>query len=188
VFNPFASGQFGIAGLNLYGGVLLAIMGTLGYCKLKKMPILETFDYFAPTLALGIGITRIGCFLNGCCFGTPCDLPWGISFPAGSIPSYVYGSAHLHPAQLYSSLYGLALFLILHIILKKRHFAGQIVALLFMGESLFRFAIEYVRYYEEAMYLPIFGLNPTFNQFVSIALFLAGAGIYIVQFKRTRAV
>ena len=61
-------------------------------------------------MALGIGITRIGCFLNGCCFGTPTDQPWGVAFPKGSIPWHIFGDTHLHPSQLYSSLYGLGLF------------------------------------------------------------------------------
>jgi phosphatidylglycerol:prolipoprotein diacylglycerol transferase len=173
-FNPFASDQFGIAGLNMYGGVVVAIIGTYFYCRWKKMSVLEVFDYFAPTLGLGLVFARIGCFLNGCCFGTPTDLPWGISFPPGSIPYAVYFDAPLHPAQLYSSLYGLILFVFLHYKMKRKRFTGQLVALLFMSEAVFRFVIEFVRYYENAMYLPLDGLRPTFNQLVSLALLLTG--------------
>ncbi len=183
-FNPFGEGQFGIAGLNLYGGVVLALIGTYIYCRWKKMPVLEAFDYFAPTLALGIGITRIGCFLNGCCFGTPTDLPWGIQFPPGSIPTFVFGDAHLHPAQIYSSMYGFGLFLFLHWLMKRRAFLGQLAAVTMMAEAVFRFAIEYVRYYEDAMYFDFMGYRPTFNQFVSVALLLLGLGIYLVQRRR----
>ena len=186
-FNPFGTNEFGIAGLNLYGGILLAIAGAYIYCRVKKYSVLEMFDYFAPTLGLGLLFTRIGCFLNGCCFGTPSDLPWAVSFPVGSIPYYVYGNAHLHPAQLYSSLYGLLLFVGLHLLLKRRKFVGQMVAVLFMVEAVFRFAIEYVRYYEDAMYFSIFGLTPTFNQLVSVSLFVLGAGIYIYQMNRSKS-
>ena len=185
VFNPFHSGQFGIAGLNLYGGVLLAIGGTIAYCRWKKLSILDIFDYFSPTLGLGLAITRIGCFLNGCCFGTPCDLPWAIRFPEGSIPWYVFGNQPLHPAQLYSSLYGLLLFLWLHYLLKRRSFTGQIIAVLFIAEAIFRFAIEYVRYYEEAMVFTLGSLQPTYNQVVSLFLFLLGLGIYLYQRRQT---
>lgn len=184
--NPFGGNQFGIAGLNLYGGVLLAIFGTVAYCKWKKLSLLDVFDYFAPTLALGIGITRIGCFLNGCCFGTPTDLPWGVSFPAGSIPSYIFGDAHLHPAQIYSSLYGLLLFVILHFMLKKRKFIGEVVSILFMSEALFRYLIEFVRYYEDAMYINILGMHPTYNHLISISLFTTGLVIYFYNKKRNR--
>jgi phosphatidylglycerol:prolipoprotein diacylglycerol transferase len=183
-FNPFAGGQFGIAGLNLYGGVLGAILAIIVYCRIKKMSILEVFDFFAPTLGLGLAITRIGCFFNGCCFGTLTDLPWGVSFPPGSIPYYIFKDAHLHPSQIYSSLYGLLLFILLHNMMKRKKFTGQLVAILFMVEAVFRYAIEYVRYYESEMHVSIFGMNPTYNHLVSIGLFILGAGIYIVQSRR----
>jgi len=186
-FNPFASDNYGIAGLNMYGGVLLATIGVVGYCWFRKLPILDTLDYFAPTVGIGLGITRVGCFLNGCCFGTPTDLPWGVEFPAGSIPSYVFPNQYIHPAQLYSSLYGIGLFVLLHFMMKRKQFAGQLLALLFMIEAVFRFAIEYVRYYENAMYFQVFGLRPTWNQVVSITLFAVGLTIYIVQSRRGKA-
>lgn len=177
-FNPFANDSYGIAGLNLYGGVILAVVGSFLYCRLSKLSVLDTFDYFAPTIGLGLGLTRIGCFLNGCCFGTPTDLPWGVQFPEGSIPSYIFGQAHLHPAQLYSSLYGLGMFVTLHFILKKRQFVGQVVGIMFMVEAVFRYAIESVRYYEEAMHIDLFGMHPTYNHLMSISIFLLGLGIY----------
>jgi phosphatidylglycerol:prolipoprotein diacylglycerol transferase len=184
VFNPFASASFGIAGMNLYGGVLLAIAGTFVYCRVKGLSVLEVFDYFAPTLGLGIFFTRIGCFLNGCCFGTPCDLPWAVEFPAGSIPFSVFGSQHLHPSQLYSSLYGLLLFFVLGYLMPRRRFIGQAVAVLFMVEAFFRFVIEDVRYYENAMTFSLFGSEVTYNQVISLGLFLLGLGIYFAQRSR----
>jgi phosphatidylglycerol:prolipoprotein diacylglycerol transferase len=182
--NPFAGGNFGIAGLNLYGGVIVAIVGTFIYCRLKKLSLLEVFDYFSPTLGLGLAFTRVGCFLNGCCFGTPTDLPWGVSFPTGSIPYYIFGEVALHPSQLYSALYGLGLFVLLHFMMKKKKFTGQLVAILFMVEAVFRYIIEYVRYYEDAMYFEVFGMNPTYNHLISISLFLLGLIIYIIQSKK----
>lgn len=183
-FNPFSGDQFGIAGLNLYGGVILALIGIWVYCRLKNISILEVFDFFSPTLGLGLAVTRLGCFLNGCCFGTPTDLPWGVSFPERSIPSYVFGDTHLHPAQIYSSLYGLGIFVLLHFMMKGRKFAGQLIAILFMVEALFRYAIEYVRYYEPEMHFSFLGMNPTYNHVISIGLFLTGAIIYVTQMKK----
>lgn len=184
-FNPFGSDRFGIAGLNMYGGVVIAVIGTILFCRWKKISALEVFDYFSPTLGLGLALARIGCFLNGCCFGTPTDLPWGVSFPPDSIPYSVYLDAQLHPSQLYSSLYGLVLFLFLHFMMKRKQFTGQLVALLFMIEAVFRFAIEYVRFYEDEMYFHLDGLQPTYNQVISLLLFLLGLGIYILQKQRT---
>ncbi len=183
-FNPFATGQFGIAGLNLYGGVVVAIVGSFIYARLRGMSVLDVFDYFAPTLGLGLAFTRVGCFLNGCCFGTPTDLPWGVSFPQGSLPYYIYGTDHLHPSQLYSSLYGLLLLLILHWLLVNRKFLGQVVAVLFMVEAAFRYIIEYVRYYEAEMHFELAGMEPTYNQVISISLFVLGVIIYVYQKRR----
>jgi len=185
--NPFSGDHYGIAGLNLYGGVILAVLGSFLYCKLKRLSILETFDYFAPTIGIGLAITRIGCFLNGCCFGTPTDLPWGVVFPEGSMPSYVFGLVHLHPSQLYSSAYGLVLFVFLNWLMKRKRFDGQLIAILFMVEAIFRYAIEYVRFYEDAMHFAILGMNPTYNQAMSISLFLLGLVIYLVARRKPLA-
>ena len=182
--NPFQSGHYGIAGLNLYGGIIGAVILSFIYMKTKSMDILGTFDLLAPTVGLGLIFTRIGCFLNGCCFGTPTDFPWGVVFPEGSIPDHVFGQVHIHPAQLYSSLYGLLLFLYLHWRLKQKTFPGQVLALLFMVEAVFRYAIEYVRYYEDAMHVHMFDMNPTYNQLISISLFILGIVLYTVQKHR----
>jgi phosphatidylglycerol:prolipoprotein diacylglycerol transferase len=176
--NPFHGGNFGIAGLNLYGGVLLALVVVWIYLWLKKLPWLAVFDMLAPTVGLGIGIGRIGCFLNGCCFGTPTNLPWGITFPKGSIPDSVFPQQAIHPAQLYSSLYGFLLFIGLHYILKRKRFDGQVIAIYLMVEAVFRFSIEYVRYYESAMHFSFLGLEPTWNQVASLLLFAMGLIVY----------
>jgi len=186
IFNPFQSGRFGIAGLNLYGGVLAAIGGSWLYCRWRNLPVLNIFDYFAPTLGLGIGISRIGCFLNGCCFGTPTDLPWGVSFPIGSIPFMVYGVQPLHPAQLYSSAYGFLLFITMHFLLRRRRYVGQLVAITFVAEAILRFVIEYVRYYEEEMVFSFLGMQPTYNQVVSVLLVAAGIAVHLLNRRKGR--
>ncbi len=178
IINPFGNEQFGLAGLNLYGGVMLGVAAAWLYLWRKKLPLLAVSDLYAPTLGLGLGIARIGCFLNGCCFGTPTTLPWGISFPEGSLAYFVFGSQRLHPAQLYSSAYGLFLFFVLHQILKRKRFDGQVAGVLFMTEAVFRYLIEYVRYYETEMKIQFFGMEPTYNQLVSVLLFAAGLLIY----------
>lgn len=186
-FNPFASSEFGIAGLNLYGGILLGIIGLFLYCRYKKMPLWETFDYFAPAVGIGIFFGRIGCFLNGCCFGTPTEMPWGVVFPPGSIPDVIFPGAHLHPAQIYSSLYGLFLFLGLHWLSTRQRFTGQVIAVLLMVEAAFRFGLEYVRYYETEMWITIGGITPTYNQLISITLFVFGLAVYLLQSRKEKA-
>lgn len=71
-------------GLVVYGGIIGGIVGSYVYLKKKKLPILRTLDVFAPALMLGIALGRLGCFMNGCCFGGPCDCPVGVHFPIAS--------------------------------------------------------------------------------------------------------
>lgn len=75
-------------GLEVYGGVIAVALGVFMYLRWKKHSIRWYLDILAPSAALGMGIGRIGCFLNGCCFGGVCDLPWAVQFPYGSSPSH----------------------------------------------------------------------------------------------------
>jgi phosphatidylglycerol:prolipoprotein diacylglycerol transferase len=186
--NPFGSGgQFGISGLNLYGGVVCAIIAAFIYIKKKRQSLWQVLDIFAPALALGIFITRIGCFLNGCCFGTPTDLPFCVHFPDGSIPYSFFGDQCLHPTQLYSSLYGLILFVALILLDKRKKFYGATFSYLLMFEAMFRFAIEYVRYYEPAMIISVTGISFTYNHLIAIMLFLLGLTIRL-KLRRSSSV
>lgn len=75
-------------GLVVYGSIIGGIVSAVVYLYVKRIPILPTLDLAIPALMLGIAVGRIGCLMNGCCFGSPCDLPWAITFPAGS-PAYM---------------------------------------------------------------------------------------------------
>ncbi len=94
-------------GLTLYGGLILAAPLVLWYFVAKRVPARVALDVAAPCIALGIAVGRLGCFLNGCCYGADTSLPWGVTFPYGS-NAYVdqfTGSTgtHLHappPPQL----------------------------------------------------------------------------------------
>lgn len=68
-------------GLTYYGGFLLAFPTLIIYGRLKKLPLPLGMDIIAPALMLGLAFGRIGCFLNGCCYGAQCDLPWAVRFP-----------------------------------------------------------------------------------------------------------
>lgn len=74
-------------GLTYYGGFLLAFPTLVIYAKIKKIPIRLGMDIVAPCLMIGLGFGRLGCFLNGCCYGAQCDLPWAMTFP---YHSYAY--------------------------------------------------------------------------------------------------
>lgn len=183
-FNPFQSGTFGIAGLNLYTGVVLAIAVGFYYMRKSNLPFWKTADVFAPTVAFGTFLTRIGCFLNGCCYGIPTHLPWGIVFPAGSIPDAEFDSQPIHPTQLYSSLYGLILFGALVWHNKRKKFDGSTFSLLLIGDSLFRFFIEFIRYYEPEMYFKLGKTSWTYNQLLAVVLFGFGMILWFKLRKR----
>ncbi|MBL7107519.1 MAG: prolipoprotein diacylglyceryl transferase [Phycisphaerae bacterium] len=72
-------------GLVLLGGVIVAMTFLLLYMMHNKLPIRRYLDVLAIGLFLALGFGRIGCFLNGCCYGKPTDLPWAVSFPYGSL-------------------------------------------------------------------------------------------------------
>jgi len=71
-------------GLTFYGGFLLATPILIWYAIRKKVPLLTGMDIMAPCIMIGLAFGRIGCYLNGCCYGEECSLPWGAAFPYGS--------------------------------------------------------------------------------------------------------
>ncbi|MCR4399513.1 MAG: prolipoprotein diacylglyceryl transferase, partial [Syntrophomonadaceae bacterium] len=98
----------------------------------------DAADIVAPYLALAYAVGRVGCFLNGCCYGRPTTLPLGVVFPSvDSLPR--------HPTQLYSVLAGLILYMVLRRLLRARRFEGQVILAYLGGYSLLRIAIEFFR-------------------------------------------
>ena len=85
--------NFAKGGLVVFGSILGGILAALIFMLRNNMPVLRTFDVMAPAAALGIALGRIGCLLNGCCFGGVTDVPWKVYFPPGS-PAHVHQIAH----------------------------------------------------------------------------------------------
>lgn len=75
-------------GLTYYGGVILAGPAVIGYVLWKKVPVRLAIDICAPCLTLGLAIGRIGCFLNGCCYGANANVPWAVEFPYSAVGAY----------------------------------------------------------------------------------------------------
>ncbi len=178
VINPFGGGQVGIGGLVMYGGLFGAILAGTFFMRLRGMPVLKTCDAIAPAVGLGIAITRIGCFLNGCCYGTRTMEPWGISFPPESPAGYfqhMMGYLHIHPSQLYESAGGLVIFGLILLSERWKRFEGHSVFLLLMLYPILRFAVDFTRYYgKDEM---IRGLSH--NQVFCILLFVAAGSAWV---------
>ncbi len=71
-------------GLTYYGGFLMATLTLILYALWKKVPLRLGMDIIAPCVMIGLGFGRIGCYLNGCCYGSECEVPWAVQFPYGS--------------------------------------------------------------------------------------------------------
>ena len=149
-------------GLSFYGGFILATVWALFFLRHQRLAIFATLDIIAPFLALAQAIGRIGCFLNGCCYGYPTNFSLAVRFP-GELSTR-------HPIQLYSSLALLIIFIILRLIQTKKRksaFSGEVFLLYCVFYSTLRFFIEYMR----ADNLRIWA-NLTLHQFISLAIFL----------------
>jgi phosphatidylglycerol---prolipoprotein diacylglyceryl transferase len=93
-------------GLVVFGAFFGAMLGLLAFVRKHRLPLLAVCDLIAPSMALGLAIGRVGCLLNGCCFGAVCDHPWAITFPAGTPPEYSFA----YHAQIgRGQMHGLAL-------------------------------------------------------------------------------
>jgi phosphatidylglycerol---prolipoprotein diacylglyceryl transferase len=186
-FNPFqSSGEVGLAGLSMLGGVVLSLAAIVLFCRIKKIPLLGFCDSAAPSFAFGLALTRIGCFLNGCCFGKPCSLPWGVVFPLNSPAGSTLPEMRLHPTQLYSSLFDWILLAVLLLLDRKKRFNGFLTSIFFMGYGLFRFSIDFVRYYESSVQIHIAGAAITFNQIISMSMALFGVALMLALRKKPR--
>ncbi|MCU0691115.1 MAG: prolipoprotein diacylglyceryl transferase [Polyangiaceae bacterium] len=159
-------------GLVAYGGFLGGYFGAWGYLKLKQIPLMPWADAAVPSLASGLGITRIGCYLFGCDFGKPlAEGSPGWLQKAGTFPHWAPGTidrgdgapawiqhvnaqlitpdaAHslpVHPTQLYESLVGWVLLALLLLQRKHQKFRGQVFMLFVFGYGFVRFLLELVR-------------------------------------------
>ena len=159
------------------GGLVLAIVTAFLYVRRQGLPWLETADAFAPGVALGHSIGRLGCFAAGCCWGKECSLPWAVKFH--SVDAYALTGVPLevplHPSQLYELATEGILFAFLYWMFGRPHAPGKIIGLYLVLSSVARFGIEFTRFHEQA--LP-FGLPLSITQWIAIAL--AGAGAILL--------
>ncbi|MGA2434741.1 MAG: prolipoprotein diacylglyceryl transferase [Bryobacteraceae bacterium] len=165
-----------------YGGFLAALATAILYMRRHKLPVLATMDVFAPAVALGHAIGRVGCFAAGCCWGGRCDLPWAVTFTSLRTRTGVPLGIPLHPAQLYEAFAEAIIFTVLYRRFLKTHRPGAIIGLYLVLYPAARFFVEFVRAHDDA--------NPYFGPFVLeqwIALALIAAGVSILARSRGAA-
>ncbi|MDE2825297.1 MAG: prolipoprotein diacylglyceryl transferase [Gemmatimonadota bacterium] len=187
IISPFqSSGSIGLTGLTMYGGFIAAVLVSILYLRVNRLSIWKACDAFAPSIALGIGVSRVGCFMNGCCFGLPTESALGVVFPAFSAAGSFYPDVALHPAQLYHAVLGFGLFGLLMWLDRKPRYDGFLFAVLLIAEPITRFFVDLFRYYESSMTLgSLGGMALSVNQGISIVLI--GLGLLLLGWARNRA-
>lgn len=153
------------------GGFLAALLVAVWYMRKHQMPGLKTADVFAPALALGHAIGRLGCFSAGCCYGIPSSQPWAVVFrnefahQAFDTPINI----PVHPTQLYEAFAELLIFALLLWRFRKPHGQGQIIGWYLILYAAARVWIEFYRFHEQAPVGPL-----TVTQWIGVGLFFAG--------------
>jgi phosphatidylglycerol:prolipoprotein diacylglycerol transferase len=177
--------QYWKGGIVYYGGILGGTIAFFAYRHFRPFPLRPYLDAMAPAIMIGTLFGRLGCFLNGCCYGDVCNFPWAVSFPEPSPPWADQMRAHLlppaatyslplHPTQLYSALDSLIICLLLLAFYPLRRRDGEVMGLLMIAYPITRFLIEYLRNDEG-----VFFAGFTISQNVSILLLLGGLAYWI---------
>ena len=177
-------------GLTVFGSIPTAALATWRFAARRGINLVRLADCIAPGLLLGLAIGRIGCFLNGCCYGGLCDLPWAMRFPPDSPPwldqtargliSPLATSAGpawslpIHPAQIYAAIDAaiLAWLAVAFTPLMKRD--GAIFALVLTLHPISRFFLEMIRV-DEA---PALGTSLSISQLVALVLLVLAGGLW----------
>jgi phosphatidylglycerol:prolipoprotein diacylglycerol transferase len=157
------------AGGVFYGGLILAVAVAFWYMRRHRLPLWQTCDVFAPGIALGHVIGRLGCLMAGCCYGRPTDLPWAITFTSPLAAENVGTplGVDLHPTQLYEA--GAELLILAGLLATERRgrpFPGRTFWGYMVLYGVSRFVIEIYRGDPRGT---VFGVLST-SQFISVIL------------------
>lgn len=171
--NPALIPQIWKGGITYYGSLVGMLSSAWAYCKIYELPVGEVIDLFSPYLALAHALGRVGCFLNGCCYGVAASVPWAVVFPQDKL--------HLprHPAQLYEAALEFVNFLILDQLWRRGVRGGRVTLAWIALYALERFLLEFIRG-DTLAESYLFGT--TFGQTVAIGM----AGVAIVGALRLR--
>lgn len=133
----------GAEGLTAFGAVLGAALGIWIYCRITKVDMGYFSHTIAPAVISAQAIGRIGCLLNGCCFGLACDLSWGIEYTNPTAEGF--GAGVVHPTQVYEIIYNLIVFGVLWKLMSKVRPDGSLFLLYLALYSAWRVGIDFIR-------------------------------------------
>lgn len=184
--------DFSRGGSMFFGALLGGVLGFVAYMENRQIPILLGLDVFAPYIPLGASFGCLGCFLFGCCWGIPSQVPWAVQFPEGS-PAYnlhlklnaiTLGETHslpVHPTQLYGAV--IYLFLCGFLILVRQNVKkpGYMFFLFVLSYMAIRFFLDFLRADH-----PVIGLGLTSIQWGAITVISGIAIAYLVTNRREK--
>ncbi|MEZ9763119.1 prolipoprotein diacylglyceryl transferase [Vibrio splendidus] len=163
-------------GMSFHGGLLGVITAMFWYAKKNGRTFFGVADMIAPLVPFGLGMGRMGNFMNSELWGRVTDVPWAIVFPNG-------GPLPRHPSQLYEmALEGIVLFFILNWFIKKPRPLGSVSGLFLAGYGTFRFLVEYVR--EPDAQLGLFGGFISMGQILSLPMVIIGVLMMVWAYNR----
>jgi phosphatidylglycerol---prolipoprotein diacylglyceryl transferase len=166
-------------GLTQHGGVIAAIAAGWIFARSRGWSFAQLADLTAPVIALGEGLTRIGCLLAGCCHGSPTTWPWGICYPEGSAAFWLYGHTAVHPSPVLLSAGNLLLFAWLAAVQRRWIGSGRVFALYLGLSSMLRLFVDFTRYYASADSFALFGVRLAHSQWLSLAMIAAAVAIWL---------
>ncbi|CAM3010384.1 prolipoprotein diacylglyceryl transferase [Vibrio rarus] len=173
--NPLYLFKVWTGGMSFHGGLIGVISAMAYYAYRNNRTFFNVADFIAPLIPFGLGMGRIGNFMNDELWGRVTDVKWAVLFPSG-------GYLPRHPSQLYEAfLEGVVLFLILNIFIRKPRPAGAVAGLFLMGYGTFRFTVEYFR--EPDAQLGLFGDWISMGQILSSPMIFIGAGMIWWAYK-----
>lgn len=178
--NPREIFSIGIvqSGGTFYGGVLGGIAMVAIYAWRKRSSVLPLLDTYATGLPLGHAIGRLGCFMAGCCYGKPTNVPWGVTF-LDPVAARLVGTPvgiRLHPTELYESFAELCNFALLVVLSRRQRFKGQLAGTYLLLYGFERGVIEFFRGDPDRTML--FHNAFSIMQVVSVAFILTGSFLW----------
>jgi phosphatidylglycerol---prolipoprotein diacylglyceryl transferase len=181
--NPLGVFKLWEGGLVFSGGLLAAIIVIYFYFRHHKFNMLQMGDIFAPSIAIGQAIGRLGCFMAGCCYGKPTSAPWSVIFtnPRSIAPLNI----PLHPTQLYDFLSNSLIFIIVMILSARKKFNGQVFVWFLIMHSVARLLIERFRGDDRGLFP---GTGWTMTQFMAILILLSSlSALFYLKSKHNKS-
>jgi phosphatidylglycerol---prolipoprotein diacylglyceryl transferase len=172
----------GIRGLSFHAGLIAALLTAFIYARRKQLNFLEVIDLLSPGLVIGYALTRVGCFLNGCCYGIPTTLPWGVRFHADGVAGSLTPPSH--PTQLYAVGASALIYIALAAVERRRRFAGQVFLSYVCLYSVYRFLNEILR---KGVTADVAFMGLTQGQVVSILMLAIALPILIVRLRNPKS-